>query len=449
MSTNTQSADLVRVTVTAGDRTLDLVLPSRLPLAEIVPEVAGLIGSLDAYEAYGGYALVGSDGKALDLDASFLAQGVHDGQVLTLVTGAEADDKKVYDDVVEAVADSVEGLGAGWTAQNSRATALGLAALLLALGAAALFLQRQSGFVISVVAGVATLLLLLAGAVFARVRVDVAAAAVVLVGAAVYAVVGALSAVSGDVRELPLVAAGVVLAAVGGISMALLREHAWAFLPGVVVGLAAAATGGILLTTTFDANKVVAIVVVVAVILGSLIPWFALSSSRTMVTPMQSESEILAEPAPIDPDRIRRGVDLAHDLVLGLSLSVTLVVVLGAPSVVQLGWAGLGIVWAAGVVQMMRTRQFLLARDVVVGLLGGALGIVAGTVTALLQHPDWAVVIGPIVGVAAAAVLVSLALPDRATVRQGRILDLCEGLALFLLIPLLVVALGLIAAFRS
>ena len=111
MSTNTQSADLIRVTVTAGDRTLDLVLPSRLPLAEIVPEVAGLIGSLDAYEAYGGYALVGSDGRALDLDASFLAQGVHDGQVLTLVTGAEAEEKKVYDDVVEAVADSVEGLG--------------------------------------------------------------------------------------------------------------------------------------------------------------------------------------------------------------------------------------------------------------------------------------------------------------------------------------------------
>ncbi len=449
MSTNTQSADLIRVTVTAGDRTLDLVLPSRLPLAEIVPEVAGLIGSLDAYEAYGGYALVGSDGRALDLDASFLAQGVHDGQVLTLVTGAEAEDKKVYDDVVEAVADSVEGLGAGWTAQNSRATTLGLSALLLGLGAAALFLQRQGGFVVTVVAGVASLLLLLAGAVFARVRVDVAAAVVVLIGSAVYAVVAALSAVSGDVRKLPLVVAGVALAVVGGLSMALLRDHAWAFLPGVVVGLAAAATGGVLLASTFDPNKVVAIVVVVAVVLGSLIPWFALSSSRTMVTPMQSESEILAEPAPIDPDRVQRGIDLAHDLVLGLSLSVAIIVVLSAPSVVALGWAGLGIIWAAGVVQMMRTRQFLLARDVVVGLLGGALGIVAGTVTALLQHPAWGVVIGPVVGVAAAAVLVSLALPDKATVRKGRILDLCEALALFALVPLLVIALGLIAAFRS
>jgi hypothetical protein len=117
--------------------------------------------------------------------------------------------------------------------------------------------------------------------------------------------------------------------------------------------------------------------------------------------------------------------------------------------VVHLGWAGLGIVWAAGLVQMMRTRQFLLARDVVVGLLGGALGIVAGTVAALLQHPEWGVVIGPVVGVAAASVLVSLALPDKTTVRKGRVLDLCEGLALFVLVPLLVVALGPIAAFRS
>ena len=302
MSTNTQSADLIRVTVTAGDRTLDLVLPSRLPLAEIVPEVAGLIGSLDAYEAYGGYALVGSDGHALDLDASFLAQGVHDGQVLTLVTGAEAEDKKVYDDVVEAVADSVEGLGAGWTAQNSRATALGLSALLLALGAAALFLQRQGGFVVTVVAGVASLLLLLAGAVFARVRVDAAAAAVVLVGAGVYAVVAALSAVSGDVRALPLVVAGLALATVGGLSMALLRDHAWAFLPGVVVGFAAAATGGVLLTTSFDPDKVIAIVVVVAVILGSLIPWFAL---ELVADHGDADAERVGDPRRAGADRPR------------------------------------------------------------------------------------------------------------------------------------------------
>lgn len=449
MTTNTQSADLVRLSVSAGERTTDLVLPSRLPLAEILPEVASLVGSLDAYEAYGGYALVGSDGRALDLDSSFLAQGVHDGAVLTLVTGAEAEEKKVYDDVVEAVADSVEGIGAGWTEQNSRMTTLAISGLLLLLGALALFLQRDTGIIVTVVATVAAVLLVLAGAVFSRVRSDDAAAGIVLIAAGLYAVVAALSAIRGTVYEVPLLVAGLALAAVGGVSMLLVRSRPWAFLPFLVVGFAAAAIGGVLLATSFAPSEVIAIVVVVAVILGSVIPWFALSSARTMVTPLQSESDILAEPRPIDPVRVRRGVDLAHDLVLGLSLSVGLLVILSAPLIVRLGWPGLGLVWAAGLVQMMRTRQFLLARDVVVGLLGGAAGVAVGTVAALVDRPQWGPVVGGVVGAAAVGVLVSLAVPKRTTVRRGRILDLAEALALFCLIPLLVVALGLISSIRG
>lgn len=452
MTTNTQSADLVRLSVSAGERTTDLVLPSRLPLAEILPEVASLVGSLDAYEAYGGYTLVGTDGRALDLDASFLAQGVHDGAVLTLVTGAEAEEKKVYDDVVEAVADSVEGIGAGWTEQNSRMTTLAISGLLLLLGALVLFLQRDSGIVVPVVpvvAAVASVLLVLAGAVFSRARSDDAAAGVVLVAAGLYAVVAGLGASPGTVFEVPLLVAGLTLVAVGGVSMLLVRSCRWAFLPFLVVGFAAAAVGGVLLATEFGPSEVIAIVVVVAVILGSVIPWFALSSTRTMVIPLQSESDILAETEPIDPARVRRGVDLAHALVLGLSLSVGLLVILSAPLLVRLGWPGLGLVWASGLVQMMRTRQFLLARDVVVGLLGGALGVAVGTVAVLLDRPQWGPVVGAVVGAAAAAVLVSLALPKRTTVRRGRVLDVAEALALFSLIPLLVVALGLISSIRG
>jgi len=176
--------------------------------------------------------------------------------------------------------------------------------------------------------------------------------------------------------------------------MLLVRSRRWAFLPLLVVGLSAAAVGGVLLATSLGSSQVIAVVVVVAVILGSVVPWFALSSARTMVTPLQSESEILAEPEPIDPARIRKGVDLAHDLVLGLSLSVGLLVILSAPVLATLGWPGLGLVWAAGLVQMMRTRQFLLARDVIVGLVGGALGVAVGTLAALLDRPEW----GPVVG---------------------------------------------------
>ena len=449
LTTNTQSADLVRLSVSAGERTTDLVLPSRLPLAEILPEVASLVGSLDAYDAYGGYILVGTDGQALDPDSSFLAQGVHDGAVLTLVTGAEAPEKKVYDDIVEAVADSVEDIGAGWTEQDSRMTTLAISGLLLLLGAVTLCLQREGGLVVTTVAGVASALLLMAGAVFARVRSDEAAAVIVLVGAGLYAVAASLSTTSGTVLETPLLVAGLALGAVGGVSMLLIPARSWAFLPFLVVGCAAGAVGGVLLATDFQSGQVIAIVTVVAVILGSVIPWFALSSSRTMVAPLQSEAEILAEPGPIDAARVRSGVDLAHDLVLGLLLSAALVVIISAPIIVRLGWPGLGLVWAAGLVQMMRTRQFLLARDVLVGLLGGALGVAAGTVAALVDRPEWGPVIGAVVGAAAVGVLVSLAVPTSTTVRRGRLLDLAEGLALFALIPLLVLALGLISSIRG
>ncbi len=448
MTTSTQSADLVRLSVLAGERMVDLVLPSRLPLAEILPEVVALSGSLDAYEAYGGYTLVGTDGRALDLDASFLAQGVHDGAILTLVTGAEAEEKKVYDDVVEAVADSVEDLGAGWTEQHARLTTLGVSGLLLVLGALALLLNRGSGVVVLVVAAVATVLLLLSGAVFARVRRDETTAVVVLVGAGLYAVAAGLG-VGAAGSGPPVLAAGLGLAVVGGASMLLLPARRWAFLPFLVLGFAGAAIGAVLMGTSLGAGRVVAIVTVVAVILGSVIPWFALASTRTMVAPLQSEAEIVAEPEPVDLARIRRGIGLAHDLVLGLSMSVSLIVLLGAPALVGLGWAGLGVVWAAGLVQMMRTRQFLLARDVAVGLAGGSVGVAAGTVAALVQHPEWGLVVGALVGVSAVGVLASLALPAAATVRRGRILDVVEGLLLFAMVPLLVLALGLISSIRG
>lgn len=280
MSANPPSADLVRLTVSARNRTTDLVLPSRLPLAEILPEVASMAGSLDAYEAYGGYALVQVDGRALDPDSSFLAQGVRDGAVLSLVTGAEAGEKKVYDDVTEAVADSVENVGAGWTEQAARLTTLGVSALLLVLGVLALFIQRGHGPVVVIVASVATVLLVLAGAVFARVRSDLAAGTVVLLAAALFAVVGVLSSVQGDPFQLPLLVAGIALVVVGAVSMGVAPGRGWAFMPVLVLGFAGAGIGGITVANAFEPARVVAILMVVAVILGSVIPWFALTSSR-------------------------------------------------------------------------------------------------------------------------------------------------------------------------
>ena len=111
-------------------------------------------------------------------------------------------------------------------------------------------------------------------------------------------------------------------------------------------------------------------------------------------------------------------------------------------------WIGVGIA-AAGLAQAMRTRQALLARDVVVGLAGATAGLVSGTVSAVLAHPQWGGPLGALIAVLAVGVLAGLAASGRGSVRWRRLLDVAEGLALFLLIPLLVLALGLLGSVRT
>ena len=139
----------------------------------------------------------------------------------------------------------------------------------------------------------------------------------------------------------------------------------------------------------------------------------------------------------------------AGEVSLGLSLAMAVLLTVTAPVVVRLGWPGLALVWAAGLTQAMRTRQALLARDVVVGLAGATAGLVSGTVAAVLAHPQWGGPLGALIAVLSVAVLAGLAAPGRGSVRWRRLLDVCEGVALFLLVPLLVLALGLLGSVRT
>ena len=441
-----RSADLIRVSIASGERVNDLVLPSRLPVAEIVPEVAAAVGALDPYEVYGGYQLLQADGRQLDQDASLLAQGVRDGVVLSLVAGADRVAPKVYDDIVEAVADAVESSGVGWTEQAARVTLLSVAALVLCLGALLLFVHRGEGLPVLLVGSVAAVLLLLSGAVFARKTGDGAAALVVSAGAAAYAVVAALAGVPGPWWTVPLLVAGVVLVVVGLAASVLLARRAWVMLPAFVLGAVAITMGTILWLTGLPPQPVLAIVTVVTVVLGSLVPWFALTTTRALPAPMTSEADILATPAAVDAAEVARRIGRAHELSLGLAVSIGGLVAVAAAHVAPMGWAGLGLVWATGLVQIMRTRQSVLAQDVAVGVVSGTVGIAVGTIAAVLAHPEWAGVVACVGAGVAIGVLAALGVPKRTTVRSGQLLDLLEGAALVALVPLLLASIGLLGS---
>ena len=137
------AASLVRVSVSSGTRRADLGVPGGIPVVELVPELARELGVLDAGNASHGYRLVVRGGVLLDPDRSLAAQGVIDGTVLSLET-VDVTTDKVYDDVVEAVADVVETQFAPWTARHSAGTAVGAATVFLLCAAWALFTARGS-----------------------------------------------------------------------------------------------------------------------------------------------------------------------------------------------------------------------------------------------------------------------------------------------------------------
>ena len=439
-------ASLVRVTVVGGGRRADLVLPASLPVAELLPELCRTVGVLDPATAYAGYELHTSDGRRLSGEAGLTLQGVEDGAVLSVVIGADQRPPRVYDDIVEAMADAVEGDLQPWDPASGRRTALAAGALLLGLGGLALALQRPDP-VAGAAAGVGAVLLLAAALTLARVRSEHTAALVLAWTSVFYAAVAGLTVVdSGPLLELPVAAAGLGAMLVGAISFFGLVESRALMLPAAVVGAVLAAASGLAQATDLDPAKVYAVALVLVVLGGSALPWFALGSTGTSVEQAHSHAELTAEPAEIDTDAVRAGARIGHEVLLAVTATVGILLVLVSPLAVGLGITGALLVVMSSVVLMLRTRQYRVGTEVAVGLVCGVAGLVATAAAALILQPSWHVGLALVLAAAAAVLLVTTLVPMPPSVRRGRLGDVAELVALVSLLPLLVFAIGVVGA---
>lgn len=437
---------LVRVTVASGTRCVDLVLPGAVPVAELVPELARSVGLLDPGTVHGGYRLVTAGGRRLAADAGLVSQGVEDGGLLTMAAGVDDEPPRIYDDVVEAMADAVERELTPWPAAAGRRTALGAAGLSLALGAAALLLQRGSPF-----AGVAAAVIaagLAAGAiVLSRVVHERDVAVVVAWTAALYA------AVAGVLLGPPAIAASAAAFGAGLICLLGLGDGRVLVLPPVVSGATFLAVG--LLREVADVGPAVVLTValVLVVIAGSAFPWLVLGAAGTSVDLLHAD--IAAEPRPVDADRVAADARLAHEILAAVSASVGLLLVLIAPFAVSLGGAGAFLVVACCAVVMLRTRRHRAEAEVIVGLGAGLLGLLSAAVAALWLEPDWRPAVAVLLVVSGAVLLPQALVRRTPSVRRGRLADLAdladlaESVGLAVLLPLLVVAAGVLSAIRD
>lgn len=444
-ASSTPAGTLVRVTVAAGDRRADLGIPGQVSVAEVVPGLARTLGVLDVLTAHGGYWLVRTDGTALDPARSLLAEGVVDGDVLTLEVGAERPEPRVYDDVVEAVADAVEGLYQPWSPRDSALTAAWAAGALLLAVAALLLGGDPSSPVPPLVAGLSAVLVLVTGAVVARVGAVPEAARVLVLLASVLGGVAGLTASSQPPSwGWPAAGAGIGLLLTGLLgALAMVDRRELAAAPSAA-GLAIAVSGTTVALTGSEPSHVLAVVVAVVVAAGIGVPWLALTSTPLRVVPVRSDADVYADVPPVDPGTVRRDLARGHRVQVALRVAVGLVALVAASQVVASGVAGTLLLVATFAGMLLSTRQTYSRAEVLVVVTLALLGLTATALLTAVHHPEWRAALVGVAG-SAAAVVVGLGLvAPRHRVGLARAGDAFELLLLAALLPLGLAAAGLV-----
>jgi type VII secretion integral membrane protein EccD len=472
---------LVRVTIAAPQRRVDLALPERAPVAEMLPGLLRHAGEALADEGVpdGGWVLRRADGTTVDAARTLAAQRIHDGEVLHLVTHRTPWPELEYDDLVEAIAGGAGRAGRPWGPAQTRSAALTCAgaAVLLALGALLRDRGPASGWA---ALGVAALLLA-TGTVLARAFADAGTGAV-LAGLALPAaftggalllagtpLLGGGTPLPGGAGPLPggalntsggaLMTSGGAAALLGGCAFllvtAVLAQLGVVDRPALFVGAATLALlGGLAacLTTIapVDATGAAAALAALVFLFAPLVTPLAVRLGRVPMPVLPRTPEDLARDDPAPPRHavyaaVLRADGLLTGMLAGAATAAGLALVVVAhghgPAVVALlALLAAGFAIRARLYPAIRQRLPLLmvALTAATGLAAGPLATGAGRGVPVL------------IAVAAAAVLIGLVYSRRAPgAFAGRYAELLEVVLVLACLPVVCAVLGLYGRVRG
>ncbi|MBL1286734.1 type VII secretion integral membrane protein EccD [Streptomyces sp. NPDC057067] len=303
--TDTQVAELCRLTVRAPAKSIDLAVPADVPVADLLPAVLGYAGD-DLEEAgidHGGWVLQRLGGEPLDEERTLDSYGLRDGDTLYLRPRTEALPEVHLDDLVDGISTTMRDHPFGWTPKVSRWVLLGIAVAVLIGGMVVLAWPGGSALSRAVFA-TATGLLLLAGAGAASRAVGDAGA-----GAALGFMVGPYLALAGwllpggalsgphayETLGARLLAAGAAAAGGAVLALAVVAAFAALFLGVAVVSVFAALAAVLLITTDLAPVHAAGILAVLAVVLGAFVPSLAFRMSGMRMPPLPTNAQQLQE----------------------------------------------------------------------------------------------------------------------------------------------------------
>lgn len=458
---------LVRVTIAAPQRRLDLALPEQASVAEVLPGLLARAGEhlADAGVPNGGWVLRHADGTPLTLGRTLGSHRIRDGEILHLVPQRGDWPELEYDDLVDAVAAGSGRLSSRWSAWHTRA--VGLAAALVALLTVLVTVLRQgepwdrpAWWLLGVAA-----VLVASGIVLARVVGDAGAGALVgavglpfaaLGGGLLFAGPGAIT----QIGAIPQVGAPHLLAAsatvmVAGIAAYVgIVDQAALFAGATSAGVLGTVAGWLGTSDSLEAVDVSAILGAALLAFSPLLAALAIRLGRLPMPVLPRSTSDLVRDDPQPPRKHVYGAVLRADALL-TGMLIGVMVTLSVCQVVLSRADGRSVVIFTGLLTagcLLRARLYPIVKQRLLLLVPGAVGaacLVIGPLSA--TQTDAATLIVPLMLlVGAVAVLIGFRYSTHPpNPYLGRSAELLEVLVVLALVPVACWVLGLYGLVRG
>ncbi|WP_406841743.1 type VII secretion integral membrane protein EccD (plasmid) [Streptomyces sp. AHU1] len=302
--TDSSAAALCRLTVRTPGRSIDLAVPSDVPVADLLPALLRYAG--DETEEKGlehdGWILQRLGSAPFDEEASLEAAGLSDGDVLYLRPRTEAMPEVQLDDLIDGIATTMHERHHGWSTEASRRLLYGVTGALLAAVLVVLGWPGEPAGSSAAAAAVIGLVLLAGSASASRAMADATAAAVLGFAATPYLAFAGwlMPGVGMHGNAVPalgarLLAAGSAAAGSAVLALAVGGVFTPWFVALALVGAVTTAAGLVMGFMGLGLASTASLVAATAVVLGGTVPSVAFRMSGMRMPPMPTNPQQLQE----------------------------------------------------------------------------------------------------------------------------------------------------------
>ncbi len=452
-----------RVTVVAPRTRIDVALPADVAVADLLPMLLEMAKEVtpDGGARHGGWCVARLGEAPLEPSRTLASLGVVDGDLLQLRRRSENPPPPLYDDVVDAIAESTPDSYRPWTKEIAHRFGHVTAGLALVAAAVAALLSGPvadptgNGIAAAIAAGAIAIISVIVGATITRsygsgkTGVIIAAS-----GGMPMALVSGLYVVPHGVHAPNYLLACVFLLLISLASIMVMGSGVTVFVAGATAGLLGALTftAGVFLDSAPWGIAGVAAAVALAAL--SVLPRLTIWMAKLPLPHVPGNAEDLKEDSGFpDYTEIERRAGRAHEFMTGMIIgcgvtsAVAAVVAAMDPQI----WGVLEGA-AIAVVLMLRGRTYANGSQAVALLSTGILaaaGLLLGWLFEASPSNRLMMVFGVLVVLAIAGLVIGIVFPDqRFSPVMRRTVDIIEMILIASVLPLALAVLNLYSTFR-